>query len=209
MAYTCVLWQLSLDKELIEFGSYVVGETTTRTITLTNVGGLGTRFKFLPDSEFFEMEEPQPIMKIVSICGDHGFRSSAQSGWVGNLPVMCAQMCEPMRLSKSGGRGKCQDSLSSVRAKMSGFREDTCSLVSGAVASGWGSLKACVTQRAGALGDPEKAPWETVGLFPEYEKGLCLSQEDCAWATVNGNSLGVLLKNHHAHGLWDHLGKMI
>lgn len=106
MAYACVLWQLSLDKELIEFGSYVVGETTSRTITLTNVGGLGTRFKFLPDSEFFEMEEPQPIMKIVSICGDHGFRSSAQSGWVGNLPVMCAQMCEPMRLSKSGGKRK-------------------------------------------------------------------------------------------------------
>lgn len=72
MTYTCVLWQLSLDKELIEFGSYVVGETTSRTITLTNVGGLGTRFKFLLDSEFFEMEEPQPIMKIVSICGYHG-----------------------------------------------------------------------------------------------------------------------------------------
>ncbi|KAK7817253.1 hypothetical protein U0070_004390 [Myodes glareolus] len=53
--------------ELIEFGSYVVGETTSRTITLTNVGGLGTRFKFLPDSEFFEMEEPQPIMKISSL----------------------------------------------------------------------------------------------------------------------------------------------
>ncbi|XP_049986089.1 cilia- and flagella-associated protein 74 isoform X3 [Alexandromys fortis] len=58
---------LSLDKELIEFGSYVVGETTSRTITLTNVGGLGTRFKFLLDSEFFEMEEPQPIMKISSL----------------------------------------------------------------------------------------------------------------------------------------------
>lgn len=76
-----------------------------------------------------------------------------------------------------------------MRAKISGFREDTGSLVSGAVAAGWASLKACVTQRAGALGDPEKAPWETVGLFPECAKGLCLSQEDCAWATVNGNSL--------------------
>ncbi|CAO2590254.1 Cilia- and flagella-associated protein 74, partial [Lemmus lemmus] len=58
---------LSLDKELIDFGSYVVGETTSRTITLTNVGGLGTRFKFLLDSEFFEMEEPQPITKISSL----------------------------------------------------------------------------------------------------------------------------------------------
>lgn len=142
MAYACVLWQLSLDKELIDFGSYVVGETTSRTITLTNVGGLGTRFKFLLDSEFFEMEEPQPIKKIVSIYGYHGCRQfcSVKDG-VGNLPAMCVQICEPMR------RGKCQDSLSSVRAKMSGFNEeDTCSLVSGAAAAGWGSLKACGTQ---------------------------------------------------------------
>ncbi|XP_036034940.1 cilia- and flagella-associated protein 74 isoform X16 [Onychomys torridus] len=58
---------LSLDKELIDFGSYVVGETTSRIITLTNVGGLGTRFKFLLDSEFFEMEEHQPIMKMSSV----------------------------------------------------------------------------------------------------------------------------------------------
>nr|XP_042128220.1 cilia- and flagella-associated protein 74 isoform X7 [Peromyscus maniculatus bairdii] len=58
---------LSLDKELIDFGSYVVGETTSRIITLTNVGGLGTRFKFLLDSEFFEMEEPQPVMKMSSV----------------------------------------------------------------------------------------------------------------------------------------------
>ena len=112
MTYTCVLWQLSLDKELIEFGSYVVGETTSRTITLTNVGGLGTRFKFLLDSEFFEMEEPQPIMKIVSICGYHGcLQFCSVTGGVGNLPVMCIQRCEPVRVSKSGGRGKCQDSL--------------------------------------------------------------------------------------------------
>ncbi|KAL1777360.1 cilia-and flagella-associated protein 74 isoform X1 [Sigmodon hispidus] len=58
---------LSLDKELIDFGSYVVGETTSRIITLTNVGGLGTRFKFLPDSEFYEMDEPQPLIKISSV----------------------------------------------------------------------------------------------------------------------------------------------
>lgn len=67
MAYPCVLWQLSLDKELIEFGSYVVGETTSRIITLTNVGGLGTKFKFLLDSEFYEMDESQPGVKIVSV----------------------------------------------------------------------------------------------------------------------------------------------
>uniref|UniRef100_A0A8C5SAW1 Cilia- and flagella-associated protein 74 n=1 Tax=Laticauda laticaudata TaxID=8630 RepID=A0A8C5SAW1_LATLA len=35
---------LSLDKELIDFGMHVVGETISRTITLTNDGALGTRF---------------------------------------------------------------------------------------------------------------------------------------------------------------------
>ncbi|XP_031235605.1 cilia- and flagella-associated protein 74 isoform X4 [Mastomys coucha] len=58
---------LSLDKELIEFGSYVVGETTSRIITLTNVGGLGTKFKFLLASEFFEMDESQSAVKISSL----------------------------------------------------------------------------------------------------------------------------------------------
>uniref|UniRef100_A0A8C6W569 Cilia- and flagella-associated protein 74 n=1 Tax=Nannospalax galili TaxID=1026970 RepID=A0A8C6W569_NANGA len=58
---------LSLDKELIDFGSYVVGETTSRTITLTNVGGLGTKFKFLLDSEFYEMNESQPVAKRSSL----------------------------------------------------------------------------------------------------------------------------------------------
>ncbi|XP_061043163.1 cilia- and flagella-associated protein 74 [Eubalaena glacialis] len=42
---------LSLDKELIDFGSYVVGETASRTVTLTSLGGLGTRFRFLLASE--------------------------------------------------------------------------------------------------------------------------------------------------------------
>ncbi|KFZ55368.1 Uncharacterized protein KIAA1751, partial [Antrostomus carolinensis] len=36
---------LALDKELIDFGSHVVGETISRTIKLTNSGALGTRFK--------------------------------------------------------------------------------------------------------------------------------------------------------------------
>ncbi|KFP86103.1 Uncharacterized protein KIAA1751, partial [Acanthisitta chloris] len=36
---------LALDKELIDFGSHVVGETISQTITLTNRGALGTRFK--------------------------------------------------------------------------------------------------------------------------------------------------------------------
>ncbi|NXT22077.1 CFA74 protein, partial [Syrrhaptes paradoxus] len=36
---------LALDKELIDFGSHVVGETISRTITLTNSGALGTKFK--------------------------------------------------------------------------------------------------------------------------------------------------------------------
>ncbi|KAM9034694.1 cilia- and flagella-associated protein 74 [Sarcophilus harrisii] len=36
---------LSLDKELIDFGSYVVGESVSRTITLENHGALGTKFQ--------------------------------------------------------------------------------------------------------------------------------------------------------------------
>ncbi|NXD25729.1 CFA74 protein, partial [Spelaeornis formosus] len=39
---TCIL---ALDKELIDFGSLVVGETISRSITLTNSGALGTTFK--------------------------------------------------------------------------------------------------------------------------------------------------------------------
>ncbi|XP_034875869.1 cilia- and flagella-associated protein 74 [Mirounga leonina] len=61
---------LSLDKELIDFGSYVVGETTSRTITLTNIGGLGTKFKFLPASESCEMDVSQSVMKISSVFTD-------------------------------------------------------------------------------------------------------------------------------------------
>ncbi|NXK71866.1 CFA74 protein, partial [Amazona guildingii] len=36
---------LALDKELIDFGSHVVGETIAQTISLTNSGALGTRFR--------------------------------------------------------------------------------------------------------------------------------------------------------------------
>lgn len=68
----CVLWQLSLDKELIDFGSYVVGETASRTITLTNTGGLGTSFKFLPASEPCETDDSQSILKLVSVPFSHG-----------------------------------------------------------------------------------------------------------------------------------------
>ncbi|NXF83764.1 CFA74 protein, partial [Sclerurus mexicanus] len=39
---TCIL---ALDKELIDFGSHVVGERISQTISLTNSGALGTRFK--------------------------------------------------------------------------------------------------------------------------------------------------------------------
>ncbi|XP_065506198.1 cilia- and flagella-associated protein 74 [Caloenas nicobarica] len=41
---------LALDKELIDFGNYVVGETISRTITLTNSGALGTRFRVQPSA---------------------------------------------------------------------------------------------------------------------------------------------------------------
>uniref|UniRef100_G1M4L0 Cilia- and flagella-associated protein 74 n=1 Tax=Ailuropoda melanoleuca TaxID=9646 RepID=G1M4L0_AILME len=61
---------LSLDKELIDFGSYVVGETASRTITLTNIGGLGTKFKFLPASESYELDVSQSVMKTSSLFTD-------------------------------------------------------------------------------------------------------------------------------------------
>ncbi|XP_025768060.1 cilia- and flagella-associated protein 74 [Puma concolor] len=57
---------LSLDKELIDFGSYVVGETASRIVTLTNIGGLGTEFKFLRASESCEMDISQSVAKTVS-----------------------------------------------------------------------------------------------------------------------------------------------
>ncbi|DAA21247.1 TPA: hCG1647286-like [Bos taurus] len=57
---------LSLDKELIDFGSYTVGETAIRTITLTNTGGLGTKFRFLLASETCEMDTSQSVLKLSS-----------------------------------------------------------------------------------------------------------------------------------------------
>ncbi|NXP33937.1 CFA74 protein, partial [Leiothrix lutea] len=39
---TCIL---ALDKELVDFGSLVVGETISRTVSLTNSGALGTTFR--------------------------------------------------------------------------------------------------------------------------------------------------------------------
>ncbi|KFO31768.1 Putative protein KIAA1751 like protein [Fukomys damarensis] len=58
---------LSLDKELISFGSYMVGKTTSRTITLTNAGGLGTRFRFLPASKACKLDESQSALKPSSL----------------------------------------------------------------------------------------------------------------------------------------------
>ncbi|XP_006161420.1 cilia- and flagella-associated protein 74 [Tupaia chinensis] len=58
---------LSLDQELIDFGSYVVGETASRTITLTNAGGLGTRFRCLPASELCELDDSWSILKVSSL----------------------------------------------------------------------------------------------------------------------------------------------
>ncbi|XP_061457271.1 cilia- and flagella-associated protein 74 isoform X2 [Rhineura floridana] len=42
---------LALDKELIDFGTHVVGETISRTITLTNCGALGTRFQLCKSAD--------------------------------------------------------------------------------------------------------------------------------------------------------------
>uniref|UniRef100_A0A2K6G719 Cilia and flagella associated protein 74 n=1 Tax=Propithecus coquereli TaxID=379532 RepID=A0A2K6G719_PROCO len=57
---------LSLDKELIDFGSHMVGETASRTITLTNVGGLGTEFKFLLASELCETDDSRSLLRMGS-----------------------------------------------------------------------------------------------------------------------------------------------
>ncbi|XP_048205954.1 cilia- and flagella-associated protein 74 [Perognathus longimembris pacificus] len=59
---------LSLDTDLIHFGSYTVGETTTQAVTLTNVGGLGTRFRFLVASGSSDaLEDFQPELKMSSL----------------------------------------------------------------------------------------------------------------------------------------------
>ncbi|XP_030619822.1 cilia- and flagella-associated protein 74 [Delphinapterus leucas] len=78
-----VFWQLSLDKELIDFGSYVVGETASRTITLTNLGGLGTRFKFLLASECCEMDASPSVFNTSSsfTCEDKGFDSKVATSF--------------------------------------------------------------------------------------------------------------------------------
>ncbi|XP_075460955.1 cilia- and flagella-associated protein 74 [Ascaphus truei] len=43
--------ELALDKEYIDFGTHVVGETVLQTITLTNLGALGTRFHIQTSTE--------------------------------------------------------------------------------------------------------------------------------------------------------------
>ncbi|XP_036602825.1 cilia- and flagella-associated protein 74 [Trichosurus vulpecula] len=47
---------LSLDKELIDFGTYVVGEIVSRTVTLENHGALGTKFHVHTDAEKSDFE---------------------------------------------------------------------------------------------------------------------------------------------------------
>ncbi|XP_036316714.1 cilia- and flagella-associated protein 74 [Pipistrellus kuhlii] len=58
---------LSLDKELINFGSYVVGETASRVITLSNVGALGTGFRVQLASEPCELEMGPSVLQVSSM----------------------------------------------------------------------------------------------------------------------------------------------
>ncbi|XP_044301249.1 cilia- and flagella-associated protein 74 [Varanus komodoensis] len=74
---------LALDKELIDFGTHVVGETISRTITLTNSGALGTRFQLcrsgssdvahaemlLPSAEKMVGLSPLPQMNFQALGG--------------------------------------------------------------------------------------------------------------------------------------------
>ncbi|XP_074074808.1 cilia- and flagella-associated protein 74 [Macrotis lagotis] len=51
---------LSLDKELIDFGSYVVGEVASRTITLENHGALRTKFQVHTNIEKCNIDNKSP-----------------------------------------------------------------------------------------------------------------------------------------------------
>lgn len=42
----CLFFQLSVDMDVIQFGTTVIDETLKRTFTLTNKGALGTIFEF-------------------------------------------------------------------------------------------------------------------------------------------------------------------
>ncbi|XP_060140144.1 cilia- and flagella-associated protein 74 isoform X1 [Globicephala melas] len=74
---------LSLDKELIDFGSCVVGETASRTVTLTNLGGLGTGFRFLLASECCEMDTSPSVFSTSSnfTYEDKGFDSNVATSF--------------------------------------------------------------------------------------------------------------------------------
>lgn len=116
-----VCWQLSLDKELIDFGSYVVGETTSRVITLTNVGGLGTSFRFLLALEDSETDISQSVMKIVSVGHGH----SARAWPPGHSPASdssddAAELdCTGWRTGSGGGHpGQARRKLVSVRGHL-------------------------------------------------------------------------------------------
>ncbi|XP_054439712.1 cilia- and flagella-associated protein 74 [Pteronotus mesoamericanus] len=84
---------LSLDKELIDFGSYVVGETASRSVTLTNTGGLGTRFRVLPASESCEIDISPSVLKLSSIFTDEDkfCEKGTSSVWEQQLEVMSSQ----------------------------------------------------------------------------------------------------------------------
>ncbi len=43
--FVCV--QLSVDTDLVDFGTQVIGETLKKTIVLTNKGAKGTNFEFI------------------------------------------------------------------------------------------------------------------------------------------------------------------
>ncbi|KAM7099033.1 cilia- and flagella-associated protein 74 isoform 2-T2 [Molossus nigricans] len=87
---------LSLDKELIDFGSYVVGETASRVITLTNTGGLGTEFTFLPESEGHETDFSTSVMRMSSV-----FTSEDKGIYDKGLPSISEQQLEGIESSQA------------------------------------------------------------------------------------------------------------
>ncbi|KAJ8386870.1 hypothetical protein AAFF_G00165710 [Aldrovandia affinis] len=69
---------LAVDSSLIDFGAHVVGETISRTITLTNQGAVGTHFILVPSA----CSEPRQLLSKPSSVGAQ-VNSSSEAVWDG------------------------------------------------------------------------------------------------------------------------------
>ncbi|XP_032935698.1 cilia- and flagella-associated protein 74 [Catharus ustulatus] len=95
---TCIL---ALDKELIDFGSLVVGDTISRTISLTNSGALGTTFKVQTSagatSTLRATVKAAPAIVVTEHCDPEGEGSmSPVAAGNPNKEQICAEPSEGM-----------------------------------------------------------------------------------------------------------------